>query len=292
MFRSGYVAVVGLPNVGKSTLVNKLLGEKLSIVTDKPQTTRHRIRGILSRPAAQIILLDTPGFHHSAKPLNERIVEAALHSLADADLVLHMIFPRQNLSPEDREIAERIKAAHKTYFVLINRVDEVSKESLLPLIEQVQKNWSPDEIIPIAALDGSGLEKLLPLIEAALPEGPAFYPSDLYTDHDVRFLCAELIREKAMELLHQEIPYSLVTQIESFKEEDELIRIHAAIVIEKDSQKGIIIGAGGKMIKKIGSLARQDMEKMLGKKVYLELFVKVVEGWTKDLKRLKEFGIE
>ncbi len=291
MFQCGYVTILGVPNVGKSTLLNVLLGEKLSIVTDKPQTTRYRILGILNRPNAQILFLDTPGIHASTKPLNEAIVQAALKTLGDADVILHLIFPKIPLSEEDQKIARRVKETKKPYFVLINRVDKVAKEKILPLIQQVQAAWEPEAIIPVSALKGDGLEKIIPMLEEKLPEGPALYPPDIYTEHDTRFLCAEIVREKATMLLHQEIPYALTTQIEEFKEEENIDRIHCSILIEKSSQKGIVIGAGGGMIKKIGQLARVDIEKMLGKKVFLELFVKVSEGWTKDERKLKELGI-
>ncbi len=291
MFRSGYVAILGVPNVGKSTLLNALLGEKLSIVTPKPQTTRHRILGIVNRPGSQILFLDTPGIHHSNRPLNEAIVHTALATLGDADLVLHMIYPKAEILRDDEEIADRIHRSHKPHLVLINRIDEVSKESLLPLIEKVQARLKPTEIIPISALAGDGLDRVLAAVKTRLPEGPAYYPTDIYTEHDMRFIAQEIVREKAMQLLHQEIPYHLTTQVEDFKDEEGIARIHIAIIIEKDSQKGMVIGAKGSMIKRIGQMAREDIEKMVGKKVYLELFVKVQEGWTTDRNKLKELGI-
>lgn len=292
MFHCGYVSIVGQPNVGKSTLLNALLGEKLSIVTDKPQTTRHRILGILNRPDAQILFLDTPGIHESKKLLNEVMVEAALRTLGDADVILHLIFPRAAIAAQDLEIARRVKETEKPYFVLINKVDEVEKEKLLPIIQKVQEALGPEQIIPISALKSDGLDLLLNLLEEKLPEGVALYPKDQYTEHDTRFLCGEIVREKATELLHQEIPYALAAQVEDYKEEPGMDRIHVTLFVEKPSQKGIVIGAGGAMLKKIGQMARLDMEKMLGKKVFLELFVKVSENWTKDERRLRELGIK
>jgi GTP-binding protein Era len=291
MFRSGYVAILGVPNVGKSTLLNQLLGEKLSIVTPKPQTTRHRILGILNRPHSQILFLDTPGIHDPKKLLNEKMVEAALSSLQDADVICHMIFPQSHLKEEDQELAQKIRETGKPYLLLINQVDTITKEGLLPLIGKLQQHWGPKEIIPISAKTGEGCDVLPKLIESLLPEGPAYYPTDQLTERDMRFLSEEIVREKAMTFLHQEIPYGLTTHVETFEEQDKLAKIHMAIIVERENHKGMVIGAGGRMIKRIGTLARQDLEKWLGKKVHLELFVKVVEGWSKDPRRLKEYGI-
>lgn len=291
MFHSGYIAIVGVPNVGKSTLLNALLGEKLSIVTDKPQTTRHRILGILNRPKAQLLFLDTPGIHSSGKLLNETIVDTALQAMGDADVVLHLINPKSELSEEDRKIAARAKDLGKPHLVVINKVDRVAKEALLPLIQKVQEEWAPQEIIPVSALQQDGLEIIVKAIVARLPDGPAYYPTDIYTEHDLRFLSAEIVREKAMDLLHQELPYSLATQTEAFDESGKIPHINVALIVEKDSQKGIVIGNKGAMIKRIGELARPDIEAMVGKKVFLELFVKVVDDWSKSQHRLRELGI-
>lgn len=291
MFHSGYIAIVGIPNVGKSTLLNALLGEKLSIVTDKPQTTRHRILGILNRPKAQLLFLDTPGIHSSAKLLNETIVDTALQAMGDADVVLHLVNPKPELNEADQKIAARAKDLGKPHLVVINKVDRVAKEALLPLIQKIQEEWSPQEIIPVSALQRDGLEIVVKAIVARLPEGPAYYPTDIYTEHDLRFLSAEIVREKAMDLLHQELPYSLATQTEAFDESGKIPHINVALIVEKDSQKGIVIGAKGAMIKRIGELARPDIEAMVGKKVFLELFVKVVDDWTKSQHRLRELGI-
>ncbi|HKY64111.1 MAG TPA: GTPase Era [bacterium] len=291
MFHSGYIAIVGVPNVGKSTLLNALLGEKLSIVTDKPQTTRHRILGILNRPKAQLLFLDTPGIHSSAKLLNETIVDTALQAMGDADVVLHLVNPKPELNEADQKIAARAKDLGKPHLVVINKVDRVAKEALLPLIQKIQEEWSPQEIIPVSALQRDGLEIVVKAIVARLPEGPAYYPTDIYTEHDLRFLSAEIVREKAMDLLHQELPYSLATQTEAFDESGKIPHINVALIVEKDSQKGIVIGAKGAMIKRIGELARPDIEAMVGKKVFLELFVKVVDDWTKSQHRLRELGI-
>lgn len=291
MFRSGYIAIVGIPNVGKSTLLNSLLGEKLSIVTDKPQTTRHRILGILNRPNAQLLFLDTPGIHSSSKLLNETIVDTALQAMGDADVVLHLVLPKSTLSEEDQKIAAKAKELGKPHLVIITKVDRVPKEALLPLIQKIQEEWGPQEIIPVSALQRDGLELIVKAIVARLPEGPAYYPTDIYTEHDLRFLSAEIVREKAMDLLHQELPYSLATQTEAFDESGKIPHINVALIVEKDSQKGIVIGAKGSMIKRIGELARPDIEAMVGKKVFLELFVKVVDDWSKSQHRLRELGI-
>ncbi len=290
-FHSGYVTILGVPNVGKSTLINALIGEKISIVTNKPQTTRHRILGIMNRPGAQVLFLDTPGIHQPGKLLNEKIVETALRTVEDADVVLHLIFPKKNLSTLDREIAAKVQNTRKPYLVLINKIDETSKDQILPVIDAVQNELKPAEIIPISALTGDGVSRVIEAIIPHLPEGPAYYPKDVYTEHDLRFLTAEIVREKAMHLLQQELPYSLTTQVEAFHEEEKLDRIHVSIIVEKASQKGIVIGAKGSMIKKIGELARKEIQTLVGKKVYLELFVKVVDNWTKKEQKLKEFGI-
>ncbi len=289
-FKSGYVGLVGLPNVGKSTLINNMIGEKLAAVTHKPQTTRHRILGILNRPQAQILFLDTPGIHQSKKLLNEKIIQTAFDVIEEADLVLHLIFPKK-LKPEDQEIAERVLKLKKKYFVLVNRIDEIPKDSLLPFLADIQKTLQPQELIPISALKNQGVSTLIEQIEKNLEEGPRYYDEEIYTDQSMRFLCEEIAREKAMLWLHQEIPYALTVQTEKFDETQNLIRLNLAIIVEKDSQKAMVIGKAGARIKKIGQVSRQEMEKMLGKKVYLELFVKVVPGWTKNEKRLRDLGI-
>jgi len=291
MFRSGYVAILGLPNVGKSTLLNAILGEKLAIVSAKPQTTRHKIVGILNLAHAQILLLDTPGIHSSTKLLNEAMVQNALQALGDADVVLHLVFPDKRLDKHDFAIAEQAHQQKKPYLVLINRVDAVDKDRLLPKIQEIHETLKPEAIIPVSALKSDGLDAVVAEIEKRLPEGPAYFPTDIYTEHDMRFLASEIVREKAMQLLHQEIPYQLATAVEDFKDEPKLARISVTVFVEKDSQKPIVIGKGGATLKKIGELARLEIQKMVGKKVFLELFVKVQEGWTTDANRLKELGI-
>lgn len=291
MFQSGYVALVGVPNVGKSTLINQLIGQKLAIVSPKPQTTRHRILGILHRPNAQVLFLDTPGIHSHKKILNRRISAKAEEALQDADVAVHLIEPRLPLKVADQRIAERIRQRGIPHLVVINKVDQVAKPALLPLMAEVARQWQPDEVIPLSALKGEGSEILIGEVAKRLPEGPAFFPEDQYTDQTVRFLCEELLREKAFALLHEEIPYGLTSVIEKFDERDGRVHIHGVLVVERESHKAIVVGAGGRMIKEIGTRARTDMEAMLGKKVFLELFVKVVQGWSGDPKRLNEYGI-
>lgn len=291
MFQSGYVALVGLPNVGKSTLINQLIGQKLAIVSKKPQTTRHRILGILHRPQAQILFIDTPGIHSHKKMLNRRISAKAEAALSDADIAVHLIEPKLPLSGADQRLAERIKKERLKYFVIINKVDQVAKPNLLPLMAAVQDQWKPDGIIPLSALKGEGCETLTREVLKFLPEGPVYFPEDQYTDQTVRFLCEEILREKAFVLLHEEIPYGLTTQIEKFEDGKDLIKISGVIVVERENHKPIVLGSKGAKIKEIGSRAREDMEQLLGKKVFLELFVKVVQGWTEDPRRLGEYGI-
>lgn len=291
-FRTGYVALVGPPNVGKSTLHNRLLGEKLSIVTKRPQTTRHRILGILNQPSAQIIFLDTPGIHDSKKLLNQTIVEAALAALSEADVVVQMLFANRRLSPEEEKLSAEIRAQGKIYLVAINQVDQVAKENLLPLMQKIQNDWQPQAILPLSAKTGEGCEALLELLSKELPEGEPLYDREQYTEHPVRFLCEEIVREKAMGLLHQEIPYGLATQVEKYDEQEKKVHIHMSVIVERDNHKGMVLGAKGRMIKQIGTLARQEIEAMIERKVFLELFVKVVPGWTKEERRLREFGIK
>ena len=291
MFLSGYVAIVGVPNAGKSTLLNALVGEKVAIVTAKPQTTRHRIVGILNRSESQILFLDTPGIHSTRTLINETMVQTALKALPDADVILHVVEPQKPLSAEDQEIARRLAALGKPHWVLINKIDAFPKESLLPRMAEVEEAWHPEAIIPISALSGEGVDRLIQMIENRLPEGPPYYPTDQYTDQNMRFLAAEIVREKAMFYLHQEIPYGLTAQTAQYQEEPKLVRIHVDIIVEKTSHKGMVIGRGGSMMKKIGAAARQELETILEKKVYLELFVKVVEGWTQYPHRLQEYGI-
>lgn len=291
-FKSGFVAIVGAPNVGKSTLLNQLLGQKIAITSEKPQTTRHRILGVAHLPGAQLIFMDTPGIHRARGPLNTRMVEVALKVLGDVDLT---VFMTDASSPEDVSveiILKSLKEKDLPSILAINKVDLVSKTTLLPLIGQWDAAYPFRAIVPISALQGIQVDKLVEEMVALLPEGPAYYSEDTVTDLPERFIAAEMIREKVFRLTSQEIPYGVAVTVESFKERPEttLIDVHATIHVERESQKPMIIGREGKMLKQIGEQARKDIERMVGCKVFLKLWVRVQKKWTRDEKAIRRFG--
>lgn len=282
IFRCGYIAIIGRPNVGKSTLLNRLVGEHVAIVTPKPQTTRQRILGIVSRPSAQMIFLDTPGFHQSSKAINRAMLQHVDQAISDADVVCFLFEPE--LGSVDLELWERMKG--RVCIPIINKMDTVAASDVIDLLCRFEKEVGRKPLT-LSAKHGTGVEDLLKQLEALLPEGPALYPADIYTDQHVRFLAAELVREQAMLLLKQELPYALAVEIETFKETEKLVRIEAAIIVEKESQKGIVIGAGAQMIKQIGQRARVKIEELVGTKVFLGLKVRVERDWTSDPAVLK-----
>lgn len=290
-FKSGFVAIIGRPNVGKSTLLNAILGEKIAIVSEKPQTTRNRIRGIKNTENCQIIFLDTPGIHEAKGYLNEFMVKEALSALEDVDVIIYLVEAIKKIKDEEF-IIQNLKKVKCPVILGINKVDIVRKDNLLPLIDEYSKAFLFKEIIPLSATKGEGIDELLKIVIELLPEGPKYFPEDILTDQAERFIVAEIIREKVFELTRQEIPYSTAVVVEKFKENPakRIVSISATINVERDSQKGIIIGKGGTMLKEIGTRARMDIERLLGTKVFLELFVRVQKDWTKDKKILKEFG--
>lgn len=291
VFRSGFVSIVGRPNAGKSTLLNAILGEKISIVSPKPQTTRNSIRGVNNRPASQIIFVDTPGIHRATGLLNEFMVKTAMSSLEDVDAVLYLVEADRTISEDDRFIiTEGFRALSTPVVLVVNKVDKVDKAAILPLIESYTALYDFAEVVPVSALKGDGVELLVEVTERLLPEGPKYFPDDIVTDQPERFIAAEIVREKVFLLTRQEIPYSVAVVVEEFKETEGLISISAAVNVERDSQKGIVIGKGGSMLKKIGTAARKDIEALLGVKVYLKLFVRVQKDWTRSPGALKEFG--
>ncbi len=292
-FRSGFVAIVGRPNVGKSTLMNQLLGEKVAIVTPKPQTTRNQIRGIRTAPGSQVIFLDTPGIHRARSLINQRMVEVAKSTLRVVDLTLWLVDATKGLVGEDEDIARLLEESGKAALVLLNKIDLVTKSKLLPLMDRISSLFPGREIVPISALKGENLPLLVDLIVKSLPEGPRYYPEDEVTDQTERFIAAEMIREKIFLLMREEIPYGVAVVIEEFSEkpEKDLVVIKAAIHSERESHKPILIGKKGAMLKEIGTQARKELEGLLGCKVYLELFVKVDRGWTQDPNAMKEFGL-
>ena len=289
-FTSGFIALIGRPNVGKSTLLNCLLGEKVSIISDKPQTTRNRIRGILTLPRAQAVFIDTPGIHKPLHRMNELMVQAAIRTCGEVDVILLLVEATERPGTGDKFIIESLASVKTPVFLVINKADLVDKERLLPLIAEYSALHPFAEIIPVSALRGD-LGRLLDAIVQRLPKGPKYFPDDQFTDQPERFIAAELIREKVFELTKEEIPYSSAVVIEQMKEETELTRIHAVIFVDRDSQKGIIIGKNGAMLKEIGSRARRDMEKLLGVKVFLQLWVKVKKGWREDDRMLRNIGV-
>jgi GTPase len=292
-FKSGFVAIVGAPNVGKSTLLNHMLGQKISITSKKPQTTRNRILGVLDRPGTQLVFLDTPGVHPASKPLNERIVEVALSALADVDLILLMVDAVSPQPEAEQLMVKKLRSRRNTPVILaLNKIDRVEKASLLDQIDRWSQRYEFRSIVPISALRGLQVDGLVDAMAAVLPQGPPLYPPGSLTDMPERFIAGEMIREKAFRLTGEELPYSVAVTVEDFKEEKAggLIRIHATIHVERDSQKGMVIGKGGRKLKEIGQAARGEIERMVGTKVFLKLFVRVQKNWSKDTKALRRFG--
>ncbi|MBI3391863.1 MAG: GTPase Era [Nitrospirae bacterium] len=290
-FRSGFVALVGRPNVGKSTLFNALLGEKLAIVTDKPQTTRNRIRGILNLPGVQVIFLDTPGIHKPQHRMNEIMVKNAVSTLGEVDLVCLLVEAAQPPGAGDRFIIDLMKRAGTPAFLVINKTDLVRRETLLPFIDEARTLHPFAEVIPVSAVTGENLEDLKETIVRAMPEGPRLFPEDMKTDQTERFLASELIREQVFLQTKEEVPYSTAVVVEEMKDRPEgTIYIRALVVVERESHKGIVIGRKGARLKAIGQAARHEVERILGAKAYLELFVKVKPRWREEAEILRDFG--
>jgi len=295
MFKSGFIGIIGRPNVGKSTLLNRIVGERIAITTHKPQTTRNRIMGILNlteEQAGQLIFLDTPGIHRGTSPLNRAMVDAATGTFGNVDLLLLIAEAGPAPHPDDRFIIETLRKSHLPVFLVINKIDLVEKRILLPLIDTFQGLHPFREILPLSALKGDGVDHLITEIWKALPVGPRYFPEEMMTDRSERFIAAEIIREKITLRTHQEIPYATAVVVDAFKEDEakNMIRIAATIHVAKDSQKGIIIGRKGAMLKEIGTRARLEMEKFFAAKIFLELFVRVAKDWTNDPRMLQEFG--
>jgi GTP-binding protein Era len=281
-FKSGFVAIVGRPNAGKSTLVNTLVGRKVSIVSPKPQTTRNRIQGIMNREDAQIILVDTPGIHQPRHVLSRMMMDELQHAIEGIDVLSLIVDASANYGPGDRFSIEWIQRFRGPVFLLLNKVDCVKKQALLPLIDRYRREFEFTEIFPISALSGEGCLDLVNSWLARLPEAPPYFPPDQFTDQPERFLAAELVREKAILLTREEVPHAIAVLVDSFEEGKELIRIRATIYVERDGQKGILIGKGGETIKKIGTQARKDLESILGAHIFLELNVSVQPNWRQN----------
>ncbi|UOQ86039.1 GTPase Era [Gracilibacillus salinarum] len=291
-FKSGFVAIIGRPNVGKSTFMNHVIGQKIAIMSDKAQTTRNKIQGVYTDDTKQIIFIDTPGIHKPKHKLGDFMVKIAENALNEVDAVMFMINSDEGYGRGDQYIMDRLETINKPVFLVINKIDLVHPDQLLPLIEQYKGKYPFEEIIPISALEGNNVNHLMDVFTEHLPEGPQYYPEDQITDHPERFIISELIREKALQLTREEVPHSIAVVIEKIdnRGEDEKILVQASIVVERKSQKGIIIGKQGKMLKDIGKRARQDIERLLGSKVYLELWVKVQENWRNKPHQLFEYG--
>jgi GTP-binding protein Era len=288
-FRCGAIALIGRPNVGKSTLLNALIGQKLSITSSKPQTTRHRIRGILTTESAQFIFVDTPGFQTAHRgALNRLMNRGVREALGEVD-VAALVVEAGRFGAQDRALLKLVPPSTPLVLV-VNKTDRVAREVLLPFLQSASREREFAEIVPVSAGRRKGLDELLRALERHLPEQPAIFPGDEFTDRDERFLAGELVREKLFRLLGDELPYGSSVVIEKFEEQGALRRIHAAIVVEKDGHKAMVIGARGAKLKEIASAARRDMEKLFGGKVYLEIWVKVRRGWSDDAAALKSFG--
>lgn len=288
--RSGFVGIIGAPNAGKSTLLNKVLGQKISITSRKPQTTRDRILGIVNRPFSQILFLDTPGIHRSRSFFNRRLVDQAVQAMEDVDVILFVVDASARHHSAENLILARLKETAKTVILALNKLDLVRKDQMYTLVEDFQKLHEFKAIVPISAEKGTQVEILLNEIEATLPQGPRLYPEETLTDVSEAFLVREIIREKVFRLTGMEIPYSSAVTVDSFVVEKKLIVIHASIHVAKESQKGIIIGKKGGMLVRIGERARKDIEIMTGQKVLLKLFVKVTRNWLDNERILTEFG--
>jgi GTP-binding protein Era len=287
-FRSGFVSIIGRPNAGKSTLLNALVGEKIAIVTEKPQTTRTRIQGMLNvkaergRPAAQIIFIDTPGVHRPDSRLNRKMMQEIHAALESRDLILLIVDATEKFGPGDQHVVDLVKKSGGPVFLLLNKIDKLQKDKLLPIIEHYSKLHDFQEIIPISAAKGDGLEVLTDKIVGALPDGPRYFPEEQLTDQPERFIASEIIREKVLMKTSKEIPYATAVLIEQYEESETLTRIAATIYCEREGQKGILIGKGGQKLKEMGTAARLELEALLGRKVFLELFVKVKPGWRES----------
>lgn len=289
--RSGFVTLIGRPNSGKSTLVNQLVGEKISIVTDKPQTTRNVIRGIVTRPEGQLVLVDTPGVHKPIHRMNSLMMKSVRDAISDVDVLALMVDASQRFGKGDQFALELIAPLSPTKVLILNKIDRVKKPDLLPLIDMYSKLTKFEEIVPVSALSGENIETLVKVLFQLLPTGPALYPEDQLTDRQERSIAAEMIREKLINLTEEELPYSMAVSVDRFEESEAICRIYATIHVERETQKGIVIGKAGRLLKEAGIAARQDLEKLLGRQVYLELHVKVTADWREDDEALRNFGV-
>ncbi|WP_174730176.1 GTPase Era [Mesobacillus harenae] len=291
-FKSGFVSIIGRPNVGKSTFLNRVIGQKIAIMSDKPQTTRNKVQGVLTAEDSQIIFIDTPGIHKPKHKLGDFMMKVAQRTLKEVDLILFMVNADEGFGRGEEFILEKFESVNTPIFLVINKIDLIHPDQLFKFIDSYKERYDFKEIIPISALEGNNVDTLLDQIKSYLPEGPQYYPADQVTDHPERFIISELIREKALHLTHEEIPHSLAVVIEKIerKKDKDMIHVMATIMVERDSQKGIVIGKQGKLLKEIGKRARLDIENLMGSKVFLELWVKVQKDWRNKATQLRDFG--
>ncbi|SFP20937.1 GTP-binding protein Era [Salibacterium halotolerans] len=290
-FKSGFAAIIGRPNAGKSTLLNHVLGEKIAIMSDKPQTTRNRIQGVYTSSESQIIFIDTPGIHKPKHRLGDFMVQSAVQTLQDVDLILFIIDANDRYGPGESYILEQLQQVSTPVFLVMNKIDQLHPDQLLEKIDSYRRRADFSEVVPISALQGNNVDTLIEQITGYLEEGPQFYPEDQLTDHPERFVVSELVREKVLHLTEDEVPHSIAVYIEDMKEREEgAVYIAAVIVVERPSQKGIIIGKQGSMLKEIGKRARLDIESLLGSNVHIDLWVKVQKDWRNSRFQLNEYG--
>ena len=289
--KSGFVSIIGRPNVGKSTFVNRVIGHKIAIMSDKAQTTRNKIQGVMTRDDAQIIFIDTPGIHKPKHKLGDYMMRVAKNTLSEIDAIMFMVNVNEDIGRGDEYIMEMLKNVKTPIFLVLNKIDLVHPDALMPKIEQYKEYMDFTDIIPISALEGLNVDHFIDVLKSYLPEGPKYYPDDQISDHPEQFVVSEIIREKILHLTSEEIPHAIGVNVDRMiKEDEDRVRIEATIYVERDSQKGIVIGKGGKKLKEVGKRARHDTEMLLGSKVYLELWVKVQRDWRNKVNFIRQIG--
>lgn len=289
--KSGFVSIIGRPNVGKSTFVNRVIGHKIAIMSDKAQTTRNKIQGVMTRDDAQIIFIDTPGIHKPKQKLGDYMMRVAKNTLSEIDAIMFMVNVNEDIGRGDEYIMEMLKNVKTPIFLVLNKIDLVHPDTLMPKIEQYQSYMDFTDIIPISALEGLNVDHFIDVLKSFLPEGPKYYPDNQISDHPEQFVVSEIIREKILHLTSEEIPHAIGVNVDRMiKEDEDRVRIEATIYVERDSQKGIVIGKGGKKLKEVGKRARRDIEMLLGSKVYLELWVKVQRDWRNKVNFIRQIG--
>ncbi|EVF81414.1 GTPase Era [Staphylococcus aureus T26751] len=289
--KSGFVSIIGRPNVGKSTFVNRVIGHKIAIMSDKAQTTRNKIQGVMTRDDAQIIFIDTPGIHKPKHKLGDYMMKVAKNTLSEIDAIMFMVNANEEIGRGDEYIIEMLKNVKTPVFLVLNKIDLVNPDELMPKIEEYQSYMDFTEIVPISALEGLNVDHFIDVLKTYLPEGPKYYPDDQISDHPEQFVVGEIIREKILHLTSEEIPHAIGVNVDRMvKESEDRVHIEATIYVERDSQKGIVIGKGGKKLKEVGKRARRDIEMLLGSKVYLELWVKVQRDWRNKVNFIRQIG--